>query len=200
MTRSALLPALLPLLMVGCDRAPPEPRPETNAAPAFDNAAAPQSIIQPEVAAANPPDPIPSPTPKPVVLRSVTIAFAQGTVLDDPGKAALDGLLAVLPPDRRLVVRGHSDAAGSDAANLLQSRRRAEAVRAYLVSRGVAATRIEVIALGERRPVAPNAHRDGSDDPVGRERNRRVEVEVLQPAARGSDLITPTSVTVPPPR
>jgi len=194
MTRSRLLPAVLPILFAAaCDRAPPEPRPETNAAPAFDNAAAPQSIIQPEVAAANPPEPTPTPTHEPVVPRSVTIAFAGGATLDDPGRVALDGLLAALPTDRRLVVRGHSDAAGSDAANLLQSRRRAEAVRAYLVAHGVSAKRIEVIALGERRPVAPNAHRDGSDDPTGRQRNRRVEVEVLPPAPSGSNLATPAA-------
>ena len=57
----------------------------------------------------------------------------------------------------------------------------AEAVRDYLVKNGVSRARIDVIALGERRPIAPNAHADGSDDPEGRARNRRVEIEVLLP-------------------
>ncbi|QKS02023.1 OmpA family protein [Sphingomonas sp. CL5.1] len=81
----------------------------------------------------------------------------------------------------RIVLRGNTDSRGSDSANLIVSRRMAEAVRDYLVKNGVDRERISVIALGERRPVAPNAHADGSDDPEGRARNRRVEIEVLLP-------------------
>lgn len=190
---AALLTALL---VAGCERPPVEPRPETNAAPAFDNAAASQSIMQPEVAAENPPEPTPSASPRPTVPRSVTIGFARGATLDDAARAMLDDFAAKLPGDVRLVLRGHSDSPGSDAANLAQSRRRAEAVRAYLAERGIAPTRIEVIALGERRPIAPNANRDGSDDPAARARNRRVEIEVLPPAP-ASDIVAPGGDATP---
>jgi OOP family OmpA-OmpF porin len=55
-------------------------------------------------------------------------------------------------------------------------------VRDYLVERGVEPTRIRLVALGERRPVAPNALAGGADYPEGRAKNRRVGVEVRLPA------------------
>lgn len=187
MTRTALL--LAPCLLVAaCDRSSTEPRIETNAATSFDNTAATASIIQPEVAAESPPEPTPMPSSTPAERRSLVVFFARGAALDDAARAALDGFLPEMPEDARLVLRGHSDSPGGDAANLAQSRRRAEAVRAYFLDNGVDAARIAVIALGERRPVAPNAHRDGSDDPAGRARNRRVEIEVLPPAPSADPL------------
>ena len=56
-------------------------------------------------------------------------------------------------------------------------------MRDYLESKDVAPDRISVIALGETRPIAPNANEDGSDNPEGRARNRRVEIEVQPPAS-----------------
>ncbi len=73
----------------------------------------------------------------------------------------------------RLVLRGHSDSEGDDAANRIMSRKRAEAVRDYLARKGLERSRMSVIALGETRPIAPNAKPDGSDDSAGRARNRR---------------------------
>lgn len=180
------LALLLPCALLACERAPAPPRapePEPSGA-SFDNESAAQSIVRPEVIAETEPTPTPTPSATPVPLPSVTVPFASGVRLDDAGRAALDRLIAdpALPTDARLVLRGHSDAMGDDAENLVTSRRRAEAIRDYLVEKGVGADRIAVIALGERRPVAPNATLDGTDDPAGRARNRRVDVEVL-PAA-----------------
>ena len=70
----------------------------------------------------------------------------------------------------QLLVEGHTDSRGDDAYNLQLSERRAEAVRAALVSRGLASDRVRVRALGESFPVASN---DSAD---GRQQNRRVEV------------------------
>jgi OOP family OmpA-OmpF porin len=61
---------------------------------------------------------------------------------------------------------------------LRASRRRAEAVRDFLIGNGAAAEQIVVVALGEMRPIAPNAHLDGSPDEEGRASNRRVDVQV----------------------
>src|SRR3546814_20124245 len=76
-----------------------------------------------------------------------------------------------------ITVRGHSDSRGSDSDNLRVSEARAKAVADYLVTKGIAADRMTVLGVGETRPIAPNAHLDGSADEQGRAKNRRVDVE-----------------------
>ena len=80
-----------------------------------------------------------------------------------------------------LGVVGHTDAKGDDPYNDRLSLRRAETVAAWLKEKiGRDAT---VKGMGERQPVAANAHPDGSDDPQARQRNRRVEISLLLPPA-----------------
>ena len=73
-------------------------------------------------------------------------------------------------------VEGHTDSKGADAYNQTLSEKRALAVKDWLVTRGALAAATPTLGWGERRPVAPNAKPDGSDDPAGRQKNRRVEV------------------------
>jgi len=74
-------------------------------------------------------------------------------------------------------VNGHTDSKGSDEYNLGLSRRRAAAVAAALRAElGGTAPRLQTRGRGETDPVAPNTRPDGSDNPRGRARNRRVEV------------------------
>ena len=91
------------------------------------------------------------------------------------GKAALDGLVADLSKVdvETLIAVGHTDATGSDRYNQGLSIRRVEAVKAYLVSKGVPADRIKTEGKGEADPVASNQTREG------RAQNRRVEIEVV---------------------
>ncbi len=70
-------------------------------------------------------------------------------------------------------VSGHTDSVGSDAANQTLSERRANAVAAYLTGQGVQQSRLEVVGMGERYPVASN------DTDSGRALNRRVEIRLL---------------------
>ena len=143
----------------------------------------------------SPPGGYPCPPPKPPAEPvELTVPFpAKGAQPDPAGMALLDTLAAdpVLALGGPITIWGHSDSSGSDASNLIASRKRAEAARDYLVKKGVAAERITVIALGEARPIAPNRKLDGSDDPEGRDKNRRVEIKVdlpkAAPAAEGSD-------------
>lgn len=103
-----------------------------------------------------------------------------GDVLFDTGRAELksgafstvDRLATFLRenPERRVAIEGHTDSVGSDSFNLSLSQRRADAVRAALVSRGIDGTRITAKGMGEAAPVANNATAEG------RQRNRRVEV------------------------
>jgi outer membrane protein OmpA-like peptidoglycan-associated protein len=74
-------------------------------------------------------------------------------------------------------VEGHTDSKGSDAYNAGLSRRRAQSVVAWLRGRqGLADDEFVVTGFGEARPVAANSKPDGSDDPAGRQKNRRVEI------------------------
>lgn len=78
---------------------------------------------------------------------------------------------------RSITVVGHTDALGNDAYNQKLSERRAEAVKTWLTKReGVASPPIATSGRGSRDPVAPNKKPDGSDDPDGRQMNRRVTV------------------------
>ncbi|MFC1642228.1 OmpA family protein [Myxococcota bacterium] len=93
------------------------------------------------------------------------LAMAQNR-LDDVAKALKD------QGYKHIVVEGHTDSRGSEQANLDLSKRRAEAVRSYLVGRGIDANKIEAKGIGEARAVADNASADG------RANNRRVELVV----------------------
>ncbi|MGE0823835.1 MAG: OmpA family protein [Candidatus Binatia bacterium] len=77
---------------------------------------------------------------------------------------------------RRVAIEGHTDSIGSDATNQALSERRAESVASALENDGVGRDRITTRGYGKRYPVAPNRNPDGSDNPSGRAKNRRVEV------------------------
>lgn len=80
-------------------------------------------------------------------------------------------------PTAKVLVQGYTDGVGSEAANLTLSTRRASAIRDWLVQAGgVPTARIKVQGMGSKSPIAPNANADGSDNPEGREKNRRVTV------------------------
>jgi len=82
----------------------------------------------------------------------------------------------------QVTVEGHTDAKGSDTYNHRLSERRAAAVVGWLSAKaGLGGERLTARGLGAQRPVAPNARADGSDDPEGRRRNRRVEIVVKKP-------------------
>ncbi|MBE3071399.1 MAG: OmpA family protein [Acidobacteria bacterium] len=78
-------------------------------------------------------------------------------------------------------VEGHTDARGTEAYNQRLSDRRAGAVKAWLVARGgLDGVTFKTKGFGATQPVAPNTKPDGSDDPEGRQRNRRVEIIILK--------------------
>lgn len=91
-----------------------------------------------------------------------------------PVLAQLSEVLLAMP-DGPVEITGHTDAKGSDDYNQSLSERRADSVRNWLAGLGVDSVRMTTQGKGESMPVAPNAHADGSDDPEGRQKNRRVE-------------------------
>ena len=100
--------------------------------------------------------------------------------LKPEGKSSLDGLVANIKNlDVEVIVAvGHTDSIGTDAYNQKLSERRANAVKEYLVSKGVDPKKIYTEGKGKRQPVADNRTKEG------RAKNRRVEIEVV--ANRGS--------------
>lgn len=78
-------------------------------------------------------------------------------------------------------ISGHTDAKGSDDYNQALSERRAVSVSTYLSDHGVDEDNLVTIGKGEAEPVAPNEQADGSDDPEGRQKNRRVEFVITPP-------------------
>jgi hypothetical protein len=85
-------------------------------------------------------------------------------------------------PESNILIRGYTDAKGPADANLVLSQKRAAAVKRWLVKKGaVTETKIATEGLGEKDPVAENKNADGSDNPEGRQQNRRVEITVEKP-------------------
>ena len=158
----------------GCDEdLMPKPKPP---------APAPRVAPPPPPPAAPAPAPAPAPKPAPAKPTSEKVTFAADTFFDfdravikPDGKARLDDLVNKIRGITLEVVIavGHTDSVGSDAYNMKLSLRRAEAVKAYLVSRGIEPNRIYTEGKGERQPIADNRTREG------RAKNRRVEIEVV---------------------
>ena len=92
-------------------------------------------------------------------------------VLDEAAQTLQDN------PEVNILIEGHTDSIGSDAYNQRLSERRAQAVKAYLVSKGVAASRLTTEGKGESEPIADNT-KNGRDNPEGRAMNRRAELKV----------------------
>ena len=78
----------------------------------------------------------------------------------------------------KVLIEGHTDSKGSDSYNAKLSDRRAVSVKNWFSKHGVTANSMRTHGWGAAKPVAPNTHPDGSDDPDGRQKNRRVEITI----------------------
>jgi OmpA-OmpF porin, OOP family len=114
------------------------------------------------------------------VLNNVYYAFNKAYLLD-ASFASLDKLVAMLNDNPKVTIEigGHTDSKGADQYNLKLSEARARSVVAYLVGKGIEGSRLVARGYGESVPVAPNTKEDGSDNPQGREQNRRTEFKIL---------------------
>ncbi len=161
----------------GCDGAakPPPPPPAPAPAPA------------PQAAPPAPPPPAPPAPPAPAAPVSEKVTYAADaffdfdkSVLKPEGKAKLDDLVGKMGGMNLevIIAVGFTDSVGSDEYNQKLSVRRADAVKAYLVTKGVEKNRIYTEGKGEKDPVASNQTAEG------RAKNRRVEIEMVGTRAK----------------
>jgi len=158
----------------------PKPAPRRAEAPAAQPALVPAPAPAPMPIVAAPVAP-PAAALQVAARRTESITLGADTSFD-LGKADLktDGLkklddlavkLKTIQFDKVLIV-GHTDSIGGDVPNQKLSLKRAQAVKAYLVARGIDAKRVQTAGLGKKKPIADN--KTGQ----GRAKNRRVEVEI----------------------
>lgn len=148
----------------GCDAplvkpAPPAPAP----APVVAPAPAPKPMAPP------------APTSEKVTFAADAFFDFDKSILKPEAKVKLDDMASKLKSINLEVVIavGHTDSVGTDAYNQKLSIRRAEAVKSYLVSKGIEANRVYTEGKGKKQPVADNK------TAAGRAKNRRVEIEVV---------------------
>jgi OOP family OmpA-OmpF porin len=140
----------------------------------------------PKVAPPPPPPPPPAPPPPPQVQKITLDAKAlfdfDKAVLKPEGKTAIDSQvvskLSQLQKLEVVLVTGHTDRLGSEAYNQKLSLARADAVRDYLISKGVPKDRIEAIGMGEKQPVVQCDQKNRKELIACLQPNRRVDVEV----------------------
>lgn len=113
------------------------------------------------------------------LVADALFAFDQWTLTPE----AEETLVVVVPEIEKagkhpVSIEGHTDAKGSDDYNRTLSEKRAATVKQWLVAKGAVPDGTRVVPYGESKPVAPNQKPDGSDDPEGRQKNRRVEVVI----------------------
>ena len=110
-----------------------------------------------------------------VTLKENMVNFAfDKSDLQPLAKANLDKLAEILinNPDTNINIYGYTDSKGTDEYNLSLSDRRAASVKAYLISKGIASSRMNTMGMGEASPIASN------DTEAGRAQNRRVEFAI----------------------
>ena len=171
---STALSAIVLLAFAGC-AATPEPAP-----PPPPPAPAPRP-------AAPPPPPAPAPKAEKITTASTVNFDFDRYVIRPDARSKLDDLVGKLRSVNLevIIAVGHADRIGSDAYNMKLSVRRADSVKAYLVSKGIAASRIYTEGKGERQPVKECKGDKKTKELIAcLEPNRRVESEAVGSATK----------------
>ena len=115
------------------------------------------------------------------VLNNIYFDLDKSDIRSDAA-AELDKLVDLLTdnPEIKIELSSHTDSIASNSYNIQLSQRRAESTVAYLITKGIAPDRLVAKGYGEEKPIARNTNPDGTDNPAGRQRNRRTEFKILE--------------------
>ncbi len=115
------------------------------------------------------------------VLENIYFGYDSADIRRDAA-IELDKLVTLLNDntDLKIEMGSHTDSVASDAYNIQLSQRRAESTVNYLIRKGIDPNRLVAKGYGESKPIARNTNPDGSDNPEGRQRNRRTEFKILE--------------------
>ncbi len=133
-------------------------------------------VVAPVIVAPVTPIAKPKPAPQPTIAHLREFFDTNSAKLKPSAHAELDAYAEFLTayPNQKVTITGHTDSRGEASYNQQLSEKRAKAVKAYLVNKGIDASRMETHGAGETQPIADNKTREG------RAQNRRVEIELIK--------------------
>jgi outer membrane protein OmpA-like peptidoglycan-associated protein len=125
--------------------------------------------------------PIESLPDAPLIIKNIYYESGVSDLSEDAKKILDETLIELLQeiPNIKVEISSHTDDVGADDYNFKLSEKRAEMVAKYLTSAGISKNRLVTKGYGETQPIAPNQNSDGTDNSVGRERNRRTEFRII---------------------
>lgn len=130
-------------------------------------------------------------TLEPIIIKNIYYPFDEW-YLTQEAKTIIDTTVyEILVENPKLIIElsSHTDYMGSDDYNEILSQQRAESVVKYLISKNISSNRLRAQGYGENKPIAPNVNPDGSDNPEGRQKNRRTEFRVIGALINGKEII-----------
>ena len=115
------------------------------------------------------------------VLENIYFGYDSANIRPDAARE-LNKLVTLLNDntDLKIEMGSHTDSVASEAYNIQLSQRRGESTVNYLIQKGIDPSRLVAKGYGESKPIARNTNPDGSDNPQGRQRNRRTEFKILE--------------------
>lgn len=118
---------------------------------------------------------------EPVIIKNIYYEFSKWNLTEESKKVIDETIYKLMVENPRIIVEisSHTDSVSSEEYNLKLSQKRAENVVKYLISKGIEKERLVAKGYGESKPIAPNTNPDGSDNPEGRQKNRRTEFRII---------------------
>lgn len=125
-----------------------------------------------------------------IVLNNVFFEFNSASLSND-SKIELDKLFSLLAnnPTINVEIQGHTDSKGKNSYNKTLSQNRAESVKSYVINKGISGKRVKANGYGEKKPIALNENKDGSDNEEGRALNRRIELKIISENGQHEDTV-----------